>query len=291
MLWFPRWHALCNFKVKLIGIKCFASEKSYRKWWYVGPLCPYWWTGTVFLCKIPVIVTPVYLTSLDMVGQMHADWNIWWTHRENPRHGTSSRPGGIQQGPMPIYWVFKHWTSITRLHQNKKTTTLTIDITWIFWLVVSMIPLHTFPSQLCEVDLCKKACFLQCHAWPDIHTNLALQRYFQKFKASIFYRRSSMAIHGIRLICNPSDGWWISIPARMAIVIRFFSIRKLRNGRSFTRSGKKLMKCLAQFSRHFEERPKGHPQIFNNFCEPINPWVCLMLFFWILDSEIASPKA
>ena len=66
----------------LAQAKCFAPGKSYRKWWYVGPLCPCWWTCTVFLCKVPVNVTPVYLTSLDMVGQMHADWNIWWTNHE-----------------------------------------------------------------------------------------------------------------------------------------------------------------------------------------------------------------
>ena len=52
-------------------------------------------------------------------------------HLMNPlRHGTSSRPGGIQQGPMPIQWVFKSWTSITP--PDRKTMTLTIDITWHF---------------------------------------------------------------------------------------------------------------------------------------------------------------
>lgn len=38
-------------------------------------------------------------------------------------------------------------------------------------------------------------------------------------------------------------------------------------------------------------RRKAIPQFSIIAESPFNPRVCLMLFFWILDSEIASPKA
>ena len=145
--------------------KCFAPGKSYRKWWYVGPLCPYWWTGTVFLCKVPVIMTPVYLTSLDMVGQMHANWNIWWTNHEawykQQAGGDTTRPNA-------------HLLSLQILNFNHSTRQEDYDYDFdnrrtshdIFWLVLSMIPLHTFPTAVWGGSMQKKLVFSSVTHYP-----------------------------------------------------------------------------------------------------------------------------
>ncbi len=139
---------------------------------------------------------------------------------------------------------------------------------------------YHIPSQLCEVDLCNPKKHRVAVTFPRFQN---LQSLCMQSSMAIYENLWPMASclkHFKSATLRMADGY--SLPARMAIVIRFFSIQKLRNGRSFTRSRQKWK--MGTFSTDLN---KSHPSIFNHCWEPIKLGLSDVVF---LDLGCANSK-